>query len=199
MRVPLEPLVARVREYDEIVGIGGIARRYFAMNAFDGIVTIIGVLTGSLAAGIVRPSVVVVTGLMTAVAMGISGFWGAYLTESAEREKSLHALERHTLSDLSQTRIGRASRAAVVIVTLVDGLAPMLSAAFILTPFYFARAFPSVAWAYATSLALALTCLAALGAYLGFLAGRRRGWFAAKTLLAGVVAIAAGLLTRAFI
>ena len=63
-----------------------IARRYFAMNAFDGVLTIIGVLMGNLVAGVSSAQIVLSTGLTTSGAMGISGLWGAYLTESAERK-----------------------------------------------------------------------------------------------------------------
>ena len=88
---------ARARQYDEIADVSAIARRYFAMNAFDGVVTIIGVLAGAMVAGVTQPDVVVVTGLTTAMAMGISGFTGAFLTEAAERERTLQRLERPTL------------------------------------------------------------------------------------------------------
>jgi hypothetical protein len=48
----LRQMVEKVSEYNEIAEIGEIARRYFAMNAFDGVLTIMGVLMGSLSAGI---------------------------------------------------------------------------------------------------------------------------------------------------
>ena len=124
-----------LREYSELASIGEIARRYFAMNAFDGVLTIIGVLMGSYTARVRDATIVIVTGLSTCIAMGISGLWGAYLTESAERKRDLDDLESHTLSDLRGTKIGRASRVAVVVVALVDGLAPFLSALVVLLPF----------------------------------------------------------------
>jgi len=36
-----------VKTYNQIADIGEIARRYFAMNAFDGVLTTIGVLAGN--------------------------------------------------------------------------------------------------------------------------------------------------------
>ncbi|GAJ22166.1 unnamed protein product, partial [marine sediment metagenome] len=36
-----------IENYNKIVGIAEIARRYFAMNAFDGVLTTIGVLAGN--------------------------------------------------------------------------------------------------------------------------------------------------------
>jgi len=67
-----------LREYSDIANIGEIARRYFAMNAFDGVLTIIGVLMGNYTAHVRNASVVLVTGFSTSIAMGISGLWGAY-------------------------------------------------------------------------------------------------------------------------
>ncbi len=157
----------KLREYSDIADIGEIARRYFAMNAFDGVLTIIGVLMGNYTAGVRAPLVVVSTGLSTCVAMGISGLWGAYLTESAERRRSLDILENHTLTDLSATKIGQASRAAVVIVALVDGLAPFVSALVVLLPFFFAAFLADITLSYVLSLGLALATLFALGAFLG--------------------------------
>lgn len=77
----------RFREYDNLVHASGIGRRYFTMNAFDGVLTIIGVLMGNLMARVDEPRIVVSTGMATCIAMGVSGLWGAYLTESAERRR----------------------------------------------------------------------------------------------------------------
>jgi predicted membrane protein (TIGR00267 family) len=155
------------REYSDIASIGEIGRRYFAMNAFDGVLTIIGVLMGSYTARVYDARIVIVTGFSTCIAMGISGLWGAYLTESAERKRGLNDLENHTLTDLSQTKIGRASRAAVVIVALVDGLAPFLAALIVLSPFLFSALLPDILFSYYVSLGMALVVLFALGAFLG--------------------------------
>jgi hypothetical protein len=78
--------LARLKEYEDVVDIAEIARRLFAMNSFDGILTILGVLMGNYLAGVREPQVIIVTGLATSVSMGVSGLWGAYMTESAERQ-----------------------------------------------------------------------------------------------------------------
>jgi len=156
-----------LREYNNIANIGEIARRYFAMNAFDGVLTIIGVLMGNYAAHVRDAKVVIVTGFSTCIAMGISGLWGAYMTESAERKRDLNDLENHTLTDLSNTKIGRASRVAVVVVAVVDGLAPFLAALVVLLPFFFSDLLADVVFSYYASLGMALAVLFALGAFLG--------------------------------
>lgn len=185
-------LLARFREYDEIADISAIARRYFAMNAFDGVVTILGVLVGSFVAGVTSTRIVITMGLSTAAAMGVSGFMGAYLTESAERRRELDELSAQTLSDLSESRVARAARAAVWLVTIVDAGSPALSAALVLSPFFFASWFPSVQSVYFASFGAALVVLLALGVYLGGISGGRRTAYAARTVVAGAVAIAIG-------
>lgn len=186
--------ISEIREYNRIAGIAEIARRYMAMNAFDGILTIIGVLMGNYLAGVRDAGIVVHTGLATSIAMGVSGFWGAYLTEAAERRRDLVELERILLTDLDQTKIGRASRVAVIIVTLVDGLAPVLAALIVLAPLFAARLVGNVLVSYALSLAVALLGLFGLGAFLGRISGRNLLGYGLRTVVAGLVAIALGFL-----
>lgn len=188
MRSLLEA-VSYFREYDKLANISEIARRYFAMNAFDGVLTIIGVLMGNFVAGVNDARIVLSTGLATCVAMGISGLWGAYLTESAERKRDLDELSRFTLTDLTDTRIGRASRAAIVIVAIVDGLSPFMAALVVLLPFFLAGNFEDLTWAYYTSLGLALLTLFSLGLFLGRISHGRMIVYGFKTVLAGVVSI----------
>lgn len=177
-----------LREYSDIADIGEIARRYFAMNAFDGVLTIIGVLMGNYMAQVQQPAIVISTGLSTCVAMGVSGLWGAYLTESAERKRDLDDLQNHTLTDLGQTKIGRASRTAVVIVALIDGLAPFLSALVVLVPFFFTAVLANIAISYYLSLGMALAALFGLGAFLGKVSRD-------NLVLSGVKMIAAGMVS----
>ncbi|MFN2127781.1 MAG: VIT1/CCC1 transporter family protein [Anaerolineales bacterium] len=181
--------VSYLREYDKLANIGEIARRYFAMNAFDGVLTIIGVLMGNFMAGVQEPRIVVSTGLATCVAMGVSGLWGAYLTEAAERKRDLNELSRYTLTDLNQTRIGRASRAAVVVVAVVDGLSPFMAAMIVLTPFFFAPIFPSIQMVYFVALGMALVTLFALGLFLGRVSQGNLLVYGLKTIFAGVISI----------
>jgi predicted membrane protein (TIGR00267 family) len=164
------------------------------MNAFDGILTIIGVLTGSYAARVESASVVITTGLATSIAMGISGLWGAYFTEAAERKRDLDELEDHTLTDLSETRIGRASRVAGIIVALVDGLAPFLSALLALLPFLFSNYLGSIYLSYYLSLGIALFSLFGLGAFLGMVSRENIALWGLKMIGAGLLSIVLGYL-----
>ncbi len=160
----LQQEVEQFREYSDLAEIGEIARRLFAMNAFDGVLTIVGVLMGNYVAGVRNAAIVISTGLSTCFAMAISGLWGAYLTETAERKRALNELESYTLTKLDKTKIGRASGVAAIIVALTDGLAPLLSALVTLLPFFLHL---DVVISYYSSLGLALAILFALGVFLG--------------------------------
>lgn len=179
----------RFSEFDALVGISEIARRYFAMNAFDGALTIIGVVMGNLIAGVENTQIVISTGLSTSVAMGISGLWGAYLTESAEREREIDELSKVTLSEMKDTRVGRASRLAVLIVAIVDGISPFMAAVIILVPFFLAPLFPTLQAVYFTSLGVALIVLFLLGVFLGRVSGKSWIGFGLRTVLAGIFSI----------
>lgn len=189
--------VSQIREYGRIAGVAEIARRYLAMNAFDGVLTMIGVLMGNYVAGVRNANVVVHTGMATCIAMGVSGLWGAYLTEAAERQRDLAELEKIALADLSRTKIGRASRLAVVIIALVDGLAPFVAALIVLVPLFAARLIGDILVSYVLALAIALVSLFGLGMFLGHISGRSLVGYGLRTVVAGVVSIALSFLLGA--
>lgn len=191
---PLRAWFQRWREYSRISDAGSIARRAFANNSFDGVLTMVGVVMGSFVVGVEDATVVLVTGMSTAVAIGISGGWGAYLTESAERRHEITELEQATLSDLQGSKIGRAARSAVVIVAAVDGLSPFLAAFFVVIPFFFASLLPSIEYAFYASLLMALLALFGLGAYLASISQENKMIYGIKTVIAGVVSMGVTLL-----
>jgi predicted membrane protein (TIGR00267 family) len=178
------------REYNEISEAWLIARRAFVNNSFDGILTMIGVVMGNLVVGVTEAKVVLMTGLSTAFSIGVSGGWGAYLAETAERQHALEELEQVTLSDLQDTKIGKASRMAVKIVAAVDGLSPFLAALLVVTPFFFASLLPSIQHAYYTSIIIALLALFGLGIFLGTVSRRNLLASGIKTTIAGLMCMA---------
>ncbi len=176
----------KFKEYMRISHTAEIARRYFAMNSFDGILTILGILIGSYVGGIREPNVIIITCLGAAVAMGVSGFWGAYETEKAERARSLQELERATLSDLNGTLIGKAGRFATIVVSFVDGVAPFVSAMLVVFPF-FLHGVLAVEYMFYVGVTIAFLALALLGAYLGKISKSNILTSSLKMVLAGIV------------
>jgi len=178
-----------VREYERIAGFSKIARRALANNAFDGVLTMIGVLMGNYLSDVRSAGTVIRIGIATSVSIGVSGLWGAYLAESAERGRELAELERISLTDLGETKIGRASRVAVIVVSLVDGLSPLVSSLLVLTPFFLAAFIGNIMVSYALSLVVALVSLFGLGMFLGHISGRSLIGYGLRTVVAGIVAI----------
>lgn len=177
------------REYNRISEAGLIARRAFANNSFDGVLTMVGVVMGSFFVGVQDPTIVLVTGLSTALAIGISGGWGAYLAESAERRHAMRELEEFTMTELHDTKIGKASDMAVVLVAAVDGLSPFLAALLVVLPFFLAPLLPSITHVYYASISMALVALFALGIFLGRVSKENLILSGAKTTVAGLVCI----------
>lgn len=187
-------ILREFQSYNRLVGIAEIARRYFAMNAFDGVLTTIGILVGSYLAGVRDVSIAIRTGVATSIAMGVSGLWGAYLTEAAERQRELDELEKVSLTDQKNTNIGRASRVAVLVVAVVDGLAPFLAAMVVLIPLFMDPWIGNVLLSYGLAVVVALISLFGLGMFLGSVSSRSMIGYGLRTLLAGLVAIAINFL-----
>ena len=184
------PASARLREFSEyrrIASIDEIGRRYLAMNAFDGILTMIGVIMGSYLARVQDMSIVLYTGLATSMAMGVSGFWGAFMTESAERKHNMQELEQAMLVDLSNTKQARASRFAAVVVSLIDGLSPLLAGMVVMIPFLFSALVGDAMVCYGIALGISLVMLFGLGVFLAKVAQE-------NVIRSGVRMIMAGLL-----
>lgn len=181
--------IEALQEYERITGFWQIARRALANNSFDGVLTQVGVLTGNYLAGVRDPATVIRIGVAASVSIGISGLWGAYLAESAERDRELTQLESICLTDLSGTKFSRAARVAVVVVSLVDGLSPLVSSLIVLLPFFFAPLIGSILAVYALASVVGLIGLFGLGMLLGHISGRSLLSYGLRTVIAGVLAI----------
>jgi predicted membrane protein (TIGR00267 family) len=185
----LRDKIATLRHYHRVAEVGEIARRYFAMNAFDGVLTTLGVLVGSYIGRVHSAHQVIAVGLGAAVAMGISGFYGSYLIERAERDRSLRELEDVTLSSLEDSDIAAASTYATIVIACVDGISPFVAAALVLLPFFFGSVV-SLNAAYVSGVVIAFVELFALGLFLGRVSRQRLIWSGMKLAVAGVLCLA---------
>ncbi len=93
-------LIKKWRKYSELSNLGIIVRRKFFNNAFDGALTCAGIVSGSFIIFLANPAqnltsaIIIITGFSTALAIGISGLWGAFLSEEAERKKKMIDLKK---------------------------------------------------------------------------------------------------------
>lgn len=189
----LRERAATLRHYHEVAEVGEIVRRYFALNAFDGVLTAVGVLVGAYVAGVDDARTVVILMLTTAVGMAVSGFYGSYLVEKAERRRAQRELEESTLTSLKGTTIASASTYAAIVIALVDGGSPSVATLIAATPFLFVGAL-GMTGAYFAALAVAFAEIFLLGVFLGRVS-RERMWLSGVRLLgAGVIALVVSLL-----
>ncbi len=182
-----ETLVQKVKQALEGSGALEIVRRYFVMNSFDGSLTMLGVIVGSYISGVTSPHIVIGAGMGGCLAMGVSGFVGAYVTERAERVRRLKEMEKAMLTDLHESDVARGSHLASLLSAIVDGLSPAISAMPSLAPFYLSFVFPyPIGYAFVFSILINLCVLFALGAFLGTIAQESR-------MLHGLTMVGVGL------
>jgi predicted membrane protein (TIGR00267 family) len=164
-----------------------IARRYFVMNSFDGALTILGIVIAVYISGKHESGLIIISSLGAAVAMAISGIWGAYSIERAERLRGLRELERHLMADLEETEIEKKVNSTTVLVALVDGLSPMLATLLIISPFIASQlGLVDAQSAFFYSIAIVVIILFFLGALVGHVAKEDRFKSGAKMVLAGI-------------
>jgi len=165
--MPEDSIVERVREYVAISNVGEISRRYFVMNAFDGALTMLGVVIGAYIANIRSPLSIISAGVAGSLAMGISGVSGAYMTEKAERMKKLKELEKAMMKDLKDTIHYKSQVFAIFAAAAIDGISPSLAAMCVISPFFATHfGFLDFNVAFFASLSLTLLILLFLGIYL---------------------------------
>ncbi|MGD8566284.1 MAG: VIT1/CCC1 transporter family protein [Candidatus Bathyarchaeota archaeon] len=194
----LRELLKRIRMYLRITKMGPIARRYFVKNGFDGSMTMLGIIVGSWVVGVERPEIIVTAGLGACLAMGISGLFGAYMTERAERQRDLKSLEDAMITNLHDSVLNEASSFVSFYAAIVDGGSPILTAIFSLLPFILALGNLIEIWnAYILSFILTLITLFSLGMYLGKIARENVILYGVQTLAAGIITVVIALLLGA--
>jgi len=211
------------KEYSKISDLGIIARRKFFNNCFDGALTCAGIVSGifiifmSKNADQFTPQTVIVTGFATALAIGISGLWGAFLSEEAERKKKVDDMKKDMAmieeaeedqdEDQSKQRreknnkknekngntlLEKAENFATIVASLVDGGAPVLGSSLPLIPFFFGGTLTLMHFIFSYIILGAL--LVYLGNYLGKISGGGRVRYAMHLVTAGIVTLLVSIL-----
>ena len=184
----LNQIINRIKLYIKVTHIGDIARRYFVKNGMDGSMTVLGIILGSWAAKVEDPYVIVMAGFGACLAMGVSGLFGAYITEKAERKRIIKDLEESILSDLDGSLQQNASEFVPALAALVDGLSPSLTATVSLIPFIMSMVGLLSIWdSYVISTVLTFATLFALGLFLGRVARERMWLYGLQMVAAGAV------------
>ena len=180
------------KRYHRISDVGKITRRYFVMNAFDGALTMLGVVIGAYVSGVInQPTIIISAGIAGSIAMGASGISGAYMTEKAERTKKLKELEKAMLSDMKESVHGKSQRFATIFAALVDGFSPAFAAMIVISPFFLAN-FGLITYEIAFFVCIAITfiILVLLGIYLARISDE-------SLIKYGILMLFVGLITAA--
>ncbi len=183
---PADDFFERIDGFLELTRAKGILRRYFAMNAFDGAMTSLGVVVGAYIAAVEDPKDVLDIIILGAVAMAVSGFTGTYMVESAERKRKLNEIED---SDPEQVPVyRRAARFVSAFAAVVDGSAPFLASLPCLLPFALAYwGIIEIHVAFFASIGGALLALFAVGAFLGKISEDNMIYSGVKMVVAGAL------------
>ncbi len=207
------------KEYGKLSDLGEISRRKFFNNCFDGALTCAGIVSGifiiflSPNAFKFTPQNVLITGIMTTVSIGLSGLWGAYLSEEAERKKKVSDLKREMAiveakidieeeakdekkNKVPRTLLEKAERFATIIASLVDGGAPAVGSMLPLIPFFFGVTLTIFHFLFSYVILAGL--LVYLGIFLGNISGGGKLRYALHLVTAGIVTLLFGLLLSRF-
>ncbi len=181
------PWRQRFKEYSEITDLGPMARRYFVIGAFDGALTILGIIVGAAAsgAGDAQKALVLTASVSASIALAVSSAVGAFEAERVEKKLDIGTLERAMLTRLSEEHKG-AFRFAAYASALVHGVAPLVAALPPVVPFLLLRFQEAVP----VAVVVTLIFLFAMGAYLGSIVRERLVYTGLRFVAAGVATAA---------
>jgi predicted membrane protein (TIGR00267 family) len=174
---------SRIKMAVEMHDLLPIARRYFVIGAFDGALTIMGVILGAYAAGALTRNLVLVAGSATGIALSISSAVGAYEAERIESTIQHKEIERAMLSTVEGTR-KESAKIGNLASAFVHGVAPLIAALVPLIPFFFMPELDAMVMA----IVITICFLFVMGAYLGSLMKE-------MIFYTGLRFVAAGLIT----
>jgi len=207
------------KQYGKLSDLGEISRRKFFNNCFDGALTCAGIVSGIFIIFLgpnsfqFTPQNVLITGIMTTISIGLSGLWGAYLSEEAERKKKLSNIKREMAivedevnieevdeedkgkkkkNKVPKTLIEKAESFATVVASLVDGGAPAVGSLLPLIPFFFGVTLTMMHFIFSYVILAGL--LVYLGMFLGNISGGGKLRYALHLVTAGAVTLLIGLL-----
>jgi predicted membrane protein (TIGR00267 family) len=182
-------LIQHIRSLWNLSQAGKIARRYFVTNGFDGALTMLGILIGFYTGGEVRLIVAISACLGAAIALGISGFTSALLSETEERKKELKELEESLVAPLEKSDYGKASQITPWVIAAINGLSPFLISLFIIIPLWLEKAgmgLPLPLGPLESGIGFAFLAILFLGIFLGRISGTFWLWSGLRAVLIGL-------------
>jgi len=149
-----------------------IARRYFVVNGFDGALTTLGLLVGFYLSNSASIHIVITACLSAAIALGMSGFSSAYVSEAAERKREFRELQSAMISDLSGSPHAKASIWMPLLIAITNGLSPLILSLIIIIPLLLSQFGYIIPFdPYQAGIGIAFFLIFLLGVFLGSVSG----------------------------
>jgi predicted membrane protein (TIGR00267 family) len=189
-----------VRAVDKNGEVSSIARRMFITNAFDSLLTSLGVAAGGYS-NQTDPKILALGIIGAAIAMGLfSATLGVYLSEKAERERELKRIQVHVARQLDKDSIYyKAAKYIPIYVALWSGFGATLFPILVSLPFVLAGALNlAIGTAFISSLGIGLLIIGFLGIYLSKISGERLVSGLTRFTGIGIAAVVAILLIKSF-
>ena len=173
---------------------GGI-RRFFINTLFDSTFMLLGIVVGSAVIAEARLQSIMATMVTSSLALGISTGVSVYEAENLEQERKIDRIEKAMIQDLSGTLVHDSARSITLAASLINFFTPLVSCAIVILPFILAGAsVVSIESAARISIAVTLSELFIVGAYMGKI-GKKNPWIKGLRMLGfGLIAFVIGLL-----
>jgi len=158
------------------------------MNSFDGALTILGILIATYFAQLFDPKIIIVASLGVIVSTGVSGVWGGYMAERAEKKRAKRELEKHLMRSLSKTRLEKEMKKVAVFMGLANGLSSSIVSFIAIIPFFFAAlGLLQISLAFIISFIIILISLFSLGIFIGKIAEENMFFHGLMMVVVGIV------------
>lgn len=179
-------IIDKLKHYIHLTDTGQLGQRYFVIGAFDGALTILGMVLASYFTGNLSPSFIIPAAIGATVALGLSSAWGAYEAERVVQRQELLRLEKAVMRSMDDTLHEKASRFAVIWGAFVHGIAPIPAALLPVLSFLVVPPL-SIDVAFQISVGVTLAFLFFLGVFLAKI-GKLNKWITgARLVFAGII------------
>src|SRR2546426_11800319 len=117
----------RIREYDEITNVGPIIRRYFVIGAFDGALTVLGIIIGAYPGGAseAHKALILSASIGAAIALAVSSPAGAHAADRLAAKLYIRMVDP-VIPARRREEHDAAFQFAAILSALVHGVAPLL-------------------------------------------------------------------------
>ncbi len=172
-----------------IASMRDVPKRYFIVNAFDEIVAFLGLILGIYFGGFLSARILLTSIVNAGIAMCISGFTAAFLTEEAEVARILDNVKPKLIvfKTTLLRRIEYTCRIHILKSGIASGFAALLSSFLVAFPYLLAiENIISIIDAFTSSIIIVIVLLFILGLILGRIARGRELKYCLVTTMAGL-------------